>query len=384
MTLSIQGCVEGGEDAMAEHRIAVIPGDNVGPEVINEGLKVLSRLEERSDLRIEWTSFPWGSEHYLRTGNVMPPDGLETLAQYDAIYLGALGDPVRVPDRIISWGLVQQVRKAFDQYVNLRPISLLPGVTSQLRNPGHVDFVIVRENTEGEYAGAGGRVHSGYPFEVVTQTSVFTRLGVERVIRFAFELARRRNDKRLVTCATKSNAMNYSMAFWDEVFEEVATEYRDIATERVHIDALAMFLVTKPYHYDVIVASNLFGDILSDLGAAVCGGIGLAPGANLNPERHYPSMFEPIHGSAPDIAGQGVANPIAAVFAAESMLEFLQEDEAAALLRRAVEAVLSEGRVRTPDLGGESSTTEVGDAICEKIRGASSPTLAGLPPTRRD
>ena len=227
--------------------------------------------------------------------------------------------------------------------------------------------LIVRENTEGEYAGAGGRIHSGHPSEVVTQTSVFTRLGVERVIRFAFQLARRRDDERLVTCATKSNAMNYSMAFWDEVFEEVANEYRDIATERVHIDALAMFLVTRPSHYDVIVASNLFGDILSDLGAAVCGGIGLAPGANLNPERHHPSMFEPIHGSAPDIAGQGVANPIAAVIAAGLMLEFLQEDKAAALLQGAVEAVLSEGKVRTPDLGGKSSTTEVGDAICEKI-----------------
>jgi len=362
---------------MAKHRIAVIPGDNVGPEVINEGLKVLNRLKDVTDLQVEWTSFLWGSEHYLRTGSVMPPDGLETLAQYDAIYLGALGDPFRVPDRIISWGLVQQVRKAFDQYVNLRPISLLPGVPSPLRNPGHIDFVIVRENTEGEYAGAGGRIHSGHPFEVVTQTSVFTRFGVERVVRFAFQLARHRGDKKLVTCATKSNAMNYSMAFWDEVFEEVATEYLDIATERVHIDALAMFLVTKPHHYDVIVASNLFGDILSDLGAAVCGGIGLAPGANLNPEQCHPSMFEPIHGSAPDIAGQGVANPIAAIAAARLMLEFLQEDKAAALLRGAIEAVLSEGKVRTPDLGGECSTTEMSDAICEKIEELASSVKSG-------
>jgi tartrate dehydrogenase/decarboxylase/D-malate dehydrogenase len=349
------------------HHIAVIPGDNVGPEVIDQGIKALSRLAKVTDLQIEFTNFSWGSEHYLRTGSVMPPDGLETLAQFDAIYLGALGDPWRVPDRIISWGLVQQVRKVFDQYINLRPVSLLTGVASPLKDPGQIDIVIVRENTEGEYAGTGGHIHKGLATEVVAQTSVFTRVGVERVIRFAFDMARRRDNKRLVTSATKSNAMKFSMAFWDQVFGEVAAEYPDITTESVHIDALSMFLVTKPRHFDVIVASNLFGDILSDLGAAVCGGIGLAPGANLDPERRYPSMFEPIHGSAPDIAGKGIANPVAAILAGVLMLEFLDEDRAAHLLKGATEKILGDGTVRTPDLGGQSSTTEMGDAICGNI-----------------
>lgn len=357
---------------MAKHLIAVIPGDNVGPEVIAEGLKVLTTLAKFADLQIEFTSYDWGSEHYLRTGSVMPADGLETLSRFDAIYLGALGDPLRVPDGIISWGLVQQVRKAFDQYVNLRPISLLPGVSSPLRDPGDIDFVIVRENTEGEYSGAGGRIHRGHPFEVATQTSLFTRKGVERVVGFAFQLARYRNGKRLVTCATKSNAMKHSMAFWDEVFQEVGSEFPDVSMERVHVDALSMFLVTQPHHYDVIVASNLFGDILSDLGAAVSGGIGLAPGANLNPERQYPSMFEPIHGSAPDIAGKGIANPIASIAASGMMLEFLGEVRAAGILRRAFEDTLAEGVARTPDLGGQSTTSEVGDAVCQKIENLAS------------
>jgi tartrate dehydrogenase/decarboxylase/D-malate dehydrogenase len=244
---------------------------------------------------------------------------------------------------------------------------LLPGISSPLREPGEIDFVVVRENTEGEYTGAGGHVHEGHPFEVAIQTSVFSRLGVERTIRFAFELARSRGGKRLVTSATKSNAMRHSMAFWDQILQDVAADYPDIRVEKFHIDALSMFLVTKPDHFDVIVASNLFGDILSDVGAAVSGGIGLAPGGNLNPERHYPSMFEPIHGSAPDIAGQGIANPIAAIRAAEMMLDFLGEAAAARLLGQAIKSVLQDSKVRTPDLRGTSSTGEMGDAICEKL-----------------
>jgi len=352
---------------LASHRIAVVAGDNIGPEVIGEGLKVLNKLQDLIAIQIEFTHYPWGSQYYLNTGNVMPPDGLATLRQFDSIYLGALGDPDRVPDRFISWGLIQPLRKAFDQYINLRPITLLPGISSPLQRPGEIDFIVVRENTEGEYTGAGGHVHEGHPFEVVIQTSVFSRLGVERTIHFAFELARSRQGKRLVTSATKSNAMRYSMAFWDQILQSVAAEYPDIQTEEVHIDALSMYLVTRPDHFDVIVASNLFGDILSDLGAAVSGGIGLAPGGNLNPERKFPSMFEPIHGSAPDIAGRGVANPLAAIRAAEMMLDFLGEPAAAGLLGQAIESVLKEGRVRTPDLGGTSSTSEVGDAICEKL-----------------
>jgi len=350
------------------HRVAVIPGDNVGPEVIREGLGVLGTIRRVLAVDLEWDSFAWGSEYYRQFGQVMPSDGLDTLSRYEAIYLGAVGDPARVPDRIMSWGLVQPVRKAFEQYVNVRPITLIPGVQSPLRIAGEIDYVIVRENTEGEYAGVGGRIHKGHPSELATQTSIFTREGVQRVMRYAFQLARRRNGKKLVTSATKSNALNHSMVFWDEVFEETSEKFADVSTERVHVDALSMHLVTKPGHFDVIVASNLFGDILSDLGAATVGGIGLAPGANLNPERQFPSMFEPIHGSAPDIAGRGLANPIGSIAAAGLMLEFLGETLAARLVRSAIEAVLREGAVRTPDLGGTSSTGAMGAEVCKKIQ----------------
>lgn len=349
------------------YRIAVIPGDNIGKEVIPEALKALQAATRATGVTLDLTNFPWGADHYFATGAVMPPDGLDQLARFDAILVGALGDPNRLPDNVISWGLMQPLRKRFDLYINLRPIRLLPGVRSPLASLTSLDLVIVRENTEGEYAGMGGRLHVGTPDEVALQTSVFTRRGTERVIRYAFELARRRGGRRKVTSVTKSNAMNYAMVFWDQVFREVAEEYPDIETEKYHVDAMSMYLIQRPSTFDVIVASNLFGDILSDEAAAVHGGIGLAAGANLNPERRYPSMFEPIHGSAPDIAGQRKANPVASVLAARLMMEYLGEDETAQLLLAAVEEVLRDATVRTPDLGGTASTEAMGDAIAAAI-----------------
>ncbi len=359
---------------MRNYRIAVIPGDGIGQEVMPEGLKALHAAAEiAGGFRLECETFPWGCEHYLAHGAMMPADGLNILADFDALYFGAVGWP-NVPDHVSLWGLRLPICQGFDQYANLRPSVLLLGVPGPLRDkqPGDIDFVVVRENTEGEYAGAGGRAHRGLPLEVAVETSVFTRAGVERVIRYAFEVARHRPRRRL-TSATKSNAQRFAMTLWDEVFDAVAVGYPDVATERVLVDALAARFVLKPESLDVVVASNLFADILTDLGAAVVGGLGLAPSANLNPERRYPSMFEPVHGSAPDIFGRGIANPIAMIWSGALMLDFLGEKAAADLIVRAIRDVLAAGRVRTPDLGGRATTVEMGNAIVAALRAGERP-----------
>jgi tartrate dehydrogenase/decarboxylase/D-malate dehydrogenase len=352
---------------MPEFRIAVIPGDGVGVEVVAEGRKVLEAVAqgERS-LRCAFTTFGWGSGYYRKHGRMMPADGLDRLRGFDAIYLGAVGDP-KVPDHVTLHGLLLPIRRGFDQYANVRPAILYPGVPAPLRDkgPGSIDMLVVRENTEGEYADAGGRLHRGFPSEVAVQTNIFTRQGTERIVRFAFEQARSRRGH--LTSVTKSNAMAHSMVFWDEVFREVKGDYPDVRTTSMLVDAACMNLIRRPERFDVVVASNLFGDILTDLSAAVVGGMGLAPGANLNPTRKFPSMFEPVHGSAPDIAGQGIVNPIAAILTAGMMLEFLGARRAAERIRKAVAAVLAEGTVRTPDLGGRSRTTEVTAAILHRL-----------------
>jgi len=352
---------------MKSHHIAVIPGDGIGKEVIPEGIKVLNRVAEVDGrFRLEFENFPWGCEYYLDKGRMMPPDGLAILSEFDAIYLGACGAP-SVPDHISLWGMLLPIRKGFDQYVNLRPVRLLPGIESPLRDkkPEDIDFVCVRENTEGEYSGVGGRVHSNTEIEVALQTSVFTRHATERVIRFAFELAQKRSRKK-VTSVTKSNAMQYGMVFWDDVFADVAAEHPDIETEKWLVDALAARFVTHPHTLDVVVGSNLMIDILSDLGGALQGSLGLSPSANLDPSGRYPSMFEPVHGSAPDIAGKGIANPIASIWAAAMMLEHLGEPGAAGLVMQAIEATTGEG-ILTPDLGGDAKTIDMGDYICHKL-----------------
>ncbi|HEY7348085.1 MAG TPA: tartrate dehydrogenase [Ktedonobacterales bacterium] len=356
---------------MRHYQLAVLPGDGIGPEVIPESIQTLEMLAGLcGSFHLDTVSFDWGTERYLREGALMPKDGLAALERggFDGILLGPIGDP-RVPDHLTLWGLLLPIRQGFDQYVNLRPMRLLPGVQSPLagKSPGAIDVVCIRENTEGEYAGVGGRLHQGTPDEVAIQSSVFTWKGTERIIRSAFEYARQ-HRRRLVTSATKSNSMQYGMVFWDDVFRQVAAEYPDIAHEQQLIDSLAARMVARPESLDVIVASNLFGDILTDLGAAVVGSLGLAPSANLNPDRRYPSLFQAIHGSAPDIAGKGVANPIASVWSAQLLLDFLGEQEAAAMLMQAIEAVLAEGKVRTPDLGGTATTRQLGDAIRAQLR----------------
>ena len=357
---------------MRHYHIAVLPGDGIGSEVIPAGVCALEALAEvGSEFRFDVEAFGWGSEWYQRHGTMMPPDGIQVLerAGFDAILLGPIGDP-RVPDHITLWGLLLPIRQQFDQYVNLRPMRLLPGVTSPLagKDPNHIDMVCVRENTEGEYAGVGGRVHRGAENEVAIQEIVFTRSGTERVIRYAFEYARTHGRKK-VTSATKSNAMQHSMVFWDDVFRSVASEYPGIEHEQQLVDSLAARFVTKPETLDVVVASNLFGDILTDLGAAISGSMGIAPSANLNPERKYPSLFQAIHGSAPDISGQGIANPLGTIWSVQLMLDHLGEKQAAAVLMNAIEAQVREGHARTPDLGGRATTKEVTDALCDRIRG---------------
>lgn len=351
---------------MRYYQIAVLPGDGIGPEVLTESVQTLMALAElHGGFRLEMRQFDWGTERYLREGAMMPKDSLAVLGQggFAGILLGPIGDP-RVPDHLTLWGLLLPIRQGFDQYVNLRPMRLLPGVRSPLVGKGRaeIDMVCVRENTEGEYAGVGGRVYQGTEQEVVIQSIVFTRKGTERIIRYAFEYARQHGRKK-VTSATKSNSMQYNMVFWDEVFQQVAPDYPDIAHEQQLIDSLAARFVSRPESLDVIVASNLFGDILTDLGAAVSGSLGLAPSANLNPERRFPSLFQAIHGSAPDIAGKGVANPIASIWSGQLMLDFLGEHETAALLMRAIEEVLVAGQVRTPDLGGTATTRQLGEAL---------------------
>jgi tartrate dehydrogenase/decarboxylase/D-malate dehydrogenase len=356
---------------MRHYQIAVLPGDGIGPEVITESVETLEVLAElHGSFHLDTQQFDWGTERYLREGALMPQDGLGVLERggFDGILLGPVGDP-RVPDHLTLWGLLLPLRQGFDQYVNLRPMRLLPGVQSPLVGKGSagIDMICIRENTEGEYAGVGGRVHQGMGEEVAIQSMVFTRAGTERIIRYAFEHARRHGRKK-VTSATKSNSMQHSMVFWDEVFGQVASDFPDIVHEQQLVDSLAARFVFRPESLDVVVASNLFGDILTDLGAAISGSLGLAPSANLNPPRRYPSLFQAIHGSAPDIAGKGIANPIASIWSGQLLLDHLGEQEAAGKLMRAIEEVLAAGEVRTPDLGGTATTRQLGEAIRTHLR----------------
>jgi tartrate dehydrogenase/decarboxylase/D-malate dehydrogenase len=341
------------------YRVAVIPGDGAGPEVIAEAVKAVDAL----GLAVDWNELPWGTQHFHETGAMMPPDALEVVRAHDAILLGAVGDP-SVPDHLTLWGLLLPLRQGLDLWANVRPTRLLPGVPSPLRGEPAVDMLFVRENTEGEYAGVGGRAHRGLELEVALETSVFTRAGARRVISYAFELAAERQG--VVTSATKSNASRYGYVLWDEVVEEVAAARPDVRYERVLVDALAARMVSAPGSLDVVVASNLFGDILTDLAAVLQGGMGTAASASLAPGSKTPGIFEPVHGSAPDIAGQGIANPVGAIWSAALMLEHLGELEASARVMGAVEAVCREG-IRTGDVGGTASTSEVGDAVAARV-----------------
>jgi tartrate dehydrogenase/decarboxylase/D-malate dehydrogenase len=346
------------------YRIASIPGDGIGNEVIPAGIEVLNHLAKVGEFGVSFENLDWSSKRYQETGAYIPEGGLDKLKTFDAIFFGAVGAP-DVPDHVSLWGLRLPICQGFDQYANVRPSRLLPGIASPMKNAGEIDWVIVRENTEGEYSGSGGRVHKGLPEELATETSIFTRSGVQRIHRFAFELARKRPRKHL-TLVTKSNAQRHGMVLWDEIFYEVATEYKEVATERILVDAATTRMVLKPAAIDVMVASNLHADILSDLAAALSGSLGIAPTANLNPERRFPSMFEPIHGSAFDITGKGVANPIATFWTASLMLEHLGEAKAAARLMSAIEKVTAK-KIFTPDLGGRARTREVTDAVLESL-----------------
>lgn len=345
-------------------KIAVIAGDGIGPEVVAAGMQVMrAAADSDPSLTLEFTELPWGCEYYLEHGRMMPEDSLETLAGFDAIYFGSVGWPT-VPDRTSVWGLLLPIRRGFDQYVNLRPARLLAGVNSPLAQPGNLDITVVRENTEGEYTDSGGRLFSGTPNELAVQDSVFTRRGLERIIRYAFELS---GDRRgHVVGATKSNGISITMPFFDEIFREVSEEYPDVEASLMHIDALAARLVLDPQGFDVVVGSNLFGDILSEITAAISGAIGIAPSANLNPTGGYPSLFEPIHGSAPDIAGQGIANPTGAIWAGALMLDHLGHRAASERTVRAIETALQAG-VKTKDLGGTATTEEVTEAVIANL-----------------
>ncbi|MGO3743648.1 tartrate dehydrogenase [Kerstersia sp.] len=353
------------------HKIAVLPGDGIGKEVMPEGLRVLETAARRHGLNLQFDHFDWAScDYYERTGAMMPDDWKNQLQTYDAIYFGAVGWPGRVPDHISLWGSLLKFRREFDQYINLRPVRLFDGVPCPLagRKAGDIDFLVVRENTEGEYTNLGGRLFEGTDRELVIQESVFTRKGTDRVLRYAFELARSR-ARHSLTVATKSNGIAISMPWWDSRAEAIGTEYPDITVDKQHIDILCARFVLQPQRFDVVVASNLFGDILSDLGPACTGTIGLAPSANLNPERHFPSLFEPVHGSAPDIYGQGIANPIAMIWSGALMLKFLGHQAAHDDILSAIEDCLRDGP-RTRDLGGQANTVEVGQAIAARISGA--------------
>ncbi|NUA31981.1 tartrate dehydrogenase [Cupriavidus basilensis] len=351
-----------------QYKIAVIPGDGIGNEVVPEGIRVLEAASAKFGFKLEFTTFDWSCARYHAQGSMMPSDGIERLRDSDAIFLGAVGFP-GVPDHVSLWNLLIPIRREFDQYVNLRPVRLLPGVPCPLANkkPGDIDFWIVRENTEGEYSQVGGRMFAGTEHEFVTQEAVFTRRGTDRIMRYAFDLARKLGRNH-VTSATKSNGIFHSMPFWDERFAAVGADYPDIRTDQYHIDILAARFAMSPERFDVVVGSNLFGDILSDLGPGITGTIAVAPSANINPERKHPSMFEPVHGSAPDIAGHGIANPIGQIWSGAMMLEHLGQPEAAAAIMKAIEAVLTHpDRVHTPDLGGKASTQEMGVEIAKAV-----------------
>ncbi|MEX2649043.1 MAG: tartrate dehydrogenase [Alphaproteobacteria bacterium] len=353
--------------AQRTHRIAVIAGDGIGHEVVPEGIRALEAAGRRFGFGFNWEPFPWGCAYYRETGRMMPAHALDTLKGFDAVFLGAVGDP-KVPDHVSLWGLLIPIRRTFRQYVNLRPVKLLGGVASPLagRGPADIDFVVVRENNEGEYSEIGGRLYAGTDDEMAMQTAVFTRKGTDRVLRYAFELALRR-PKRHLTSATKSNGIVHTMPFWDERVAAVARGYPEVRVDKFHIDILTAHFVRHPDWFDVVVGSNLFGDILSDLGPAVAGSIAIAPSANLNPERDFPSMFEPVHGSAPDIAGRGIANPVGQIWAGAMMLEHLGEAEAASAVIAAIDTALRVPAARTPDLGGNAGTAALGQAIADAL-----------------
>ncbi|TCO71038.1 tartrate dehydrogenase [Marinisporobacter balticus] len=354
---------------MKNYKIAVIPGDGIGIEVMNEGIKVLNTLSKlNKDIAFNFDWYDWGCEYYLKHGKMMDEDGLEKLKKYDAILLGAVGFP-GVPDHISLRDLLLKIRQGFNQYINLRPIKLLTAQDCPLKNKKveDIDMVFVRENTEGEYAGVGGFQREGTKDEVALQTSVFTRKTTEKVMEYAFQLAKSRKKLNKVTSVTKSNALNYSMVFWDRIFKEKSNVYTDIKTESFHVDATSMYMLQRPESFDVVVASNLFGDILTDLGATLQGGLGFAAGANINPEREYPSMFEPVHGSAPEIAGKGLANPIAMIWTAKMMLDFLGHEDLGERIMKSIVEALNNREKLTPDLGGSGTTNEVGDRICKII-----------------
>ena len=349
---------------MKTYKIAIVPGDGIGKEVVPESVKVLKAVAAQCGFSFKFENYDYSCEYYVNHGKMMPDDGIDRLRDSDSIFLGAVGYP-GVPDHVSLWGLLIPIRRTFQQYVNLRPVRLLEGVASPLKNPGEVDFYIVRENNEGEYSNAGGKIYEGTENEVVFQESIFTKKGVDRLMKFAFELANSRRNK--ITSATKSNGIVHTMPFWDQRFQAIGKAYPQVEKDEFHIDILTAHFVQHPDWFDVVVASNLFGDILSDLGPAVVGGMGIAAGANINPERDYPSMFEPVHGSAPDIAGLNIANPIACFWTAKMMLDHLGEFEAANLLMEAIENNIKEGEIRTRDLGGKAATQEVTTAIIKKI-----------------
>ena len=353
---------------MNRYKIALIPGDGIGTEVVPEGVRVLEAVGSRFRISFDWVELDWGCDRFLRSGHFMPDDGLDSIKDHDALFLGAVGFP-GVPDHVSLWGLLIPLRRVMEQWVNLRPVRLMPGVRTPLRDrgPEDINFVVVRENREGEYSEAGGRFEEGTEEERVEQLSVFTRKGVDRILRYAFDLAQDRPKKHL-TSATKSNGIIHSMPFWDERFRAIAEEYPEVRTDQYHVDILTANFVLHPDWFDVVVGSNLFGDILSDLGPAVAGTIGIAPSANINPEGEFPSMFEPVHGSAPDIAGKGVANPIGQIWSGAMMLEHLGEVEAARAIEAAIESVLEDGSVLTRDMGGNAGTGEMGKAVEEVVR----------------
>jgi tartrate dehydrogenase/decarboxylase / D-malate dehydrogenase len=353
---------------MKNYKVAVIPGDGIGKEVVPEGQRVLEAAAKKHGFALDWKHFDWSCDRFLKTGEFMPKDGIEQLRGFDAIYLGAVGWP-GIPDHVSLWGLLIPIRRSFEQYVNLRPVRLLKGVPCPLANkkPGDIEYWIVRENCEGEYSNVGGRMYEGTDGEMAMQQSIFTKRGTDRVLRYAFDLAKSRPRKRL-TSATKSNGIIHTMPYWDERVKAIAQEYPEVSVDVYHIDILCAHFVRFPERFDVVVGSNLFGDILSDLGPATTGTIAIAPGANLNPERKHPSMFEPVHGSAPDIYGKKIANPIGQIWSGAMMLDHFGEKKAAAAIVTAIEDVVGGGGPRTPDMGGQASTSDLGDAIAAQVR----------------